>query len=456
MPNMLVDSLIVKDRQRKEFDPKAMEELKNDIVLNGLLHAVVVNTLPDSDMHPETWSQLIAGERRLRCVTALAEEGIHIKYGDKIIPVGEIPVNEYFNLTELQCQEVELSENIKRRDLTWQELSAASAMLHKMRQGENPKQTYADTAKEIKTAQGDPTEPSGHERTAIREAEILSGFEDDKDVMGAKDRATAMKIAKRKMEQEFNDALDTEGMFNALQVEDGEMLEITQSRHRLYPVSMEWATEVIDPGTVDVMIFDPPYGIGVENFGGAQHLKHEYAETDYEYLYDMAIQQAGEITKAAAHMYIFCDFEFCIPLRSMLEHHGWSVHRTPIIWDKGPRGHLTSGGTLGWRRSSEYVIFATRGGKQNTGLLSDVLRIVDGSEKFHAAQKPVELYELFMGHSADPGDVVCDLFAGSGVVFEAAENMNMTAIGFEIDQDAVGMIGSRRDVFPQKMDKVKR
>ena len=53
------------DRQRREFDPEALEELGISIQRLGLLHPIVVRTLPDGQYH------LVAGERRLRAITRL-------------------------------------------------------------------------------------------------------------------------------------------------------------------------------------------------------------------------------------------------------------------------------------------------------------------------------------------------------------------------------------------------
>jgi DNA modification methylase len=45
--------------------------------------------------------------------------------------------------------------------------------------------------------------------------------------------------------------------------------------------------------------------------------------------------------------------------------------------------------------------------------------------------------------------MICDFFAGSGVIFEAAEQTETTAYGFEIAEDAVSLIGSRRGIYPE-------
>jgi ParB-like chromosome segregation protein Spo0J len=151
---------IAPDRQRQEFDPQAMEELKISIEGRGLMHAIVVR---ETDKGPT----LVAGERRLRALQDIyALDGV-IKYNGAFISHGMIPTVTLGELDPLEAEEAELDENLRRRDLTWQELANAHARLHALRQkqvskdanakllaGEEPLyvkqvQTIADTAKEI-------------------------------------------------------------------------------------------------------------------------------------------------------------------------------------------------------------------------------------------------------------------------------------------------------------------
>lgn len=89
---------------RKEFDEKALEELKNSIIENGVIQPVTV--CRDGDGY-----QLISGERRLRAVT---------QAGFKYIPAYIIEAHEDSSKLELA-----LIENIQREDLNAIEVALA-------------------------------------------------------------------------------------------------------------------------------------------------------------------------------------------------------------------------------------------------------------------------------------------------------------------------------------------
>ena len=108
------------NRQRKEFDPTALEELKNSIELVGLQHAITVRDEEDI-------IYLVGGESRLKVITDMHELGVKFKYNNSLVPNGYIPTVTLGELSELEAEEAELDENIKRKDLTLQEISAALA-----------------------------------------------------------------------------------------------------------------------------------------------------------------------------------------------------------------------------------------------------------------------------------------------------------------------------------------
>ncbi len=87
----------VKERRREEFGD--IEALAKSIAVYGLINPVTV----DSEYN------LLAGERRLRAC--------------KILKWKEIPCRLYGDLTDKERQEIELEENIRRKDLTAAERS---------------------------------------------------------------------------------------------------------------------------------------------------------------------------------------------------------------------------------------------------------------------------------------------------------------------------------------------
>ena len=60
-------------------------------------------------------------------------------------------------------------------------------------------------------------------------------------------------------------------------------------------------------------------------------------------------------------------------------------------------------------------------------------RQTTNGEKHHNAEKPVELPRRAMTNSSDSGDIVADLFLGSGTTMVAAEQLGRVCYGMEIE-----------------------
>jgi ParB-like nuclease domain len=134
-----ISQIVVRpNRQRQEFNPDAMQVLKESIVDNGLLQAPVTRQEGGTTI-------LVVGERRLRAIKELWELGSELRYAGKPVPVGMVPTVDIGKLTELEAEAAELDENLARKDLTWQEHAAAMARLHALR----VKQKAAEIAAEI-------------------------------------------------------------------------------------------------------------------------------------------------------------------------------------------------------------------------------------------------------------------------------------------------------------------
>lgn len=102
-----IDDVVVKKRIRKDLGD--LTQLTESIRKHGLMNPIVVNTK----------NELVAGERRLESVKRLGWQTItaHV-------------IND---LSELQKIEMELDENIHRRNLSADELADAFSLLEKLR-----------------------------------------------------------------------------------------------------------------------------------------------------------------------------------------------------------------------------------------------------------------------------------------------------------------------------------
>ena len=67
----------------------------------------------------------------------------------------------------------------------------------------------------------------------------------------------------------------------------------------------------------------------------------------------------------------------------------------------------------------------------------DILRFnaVKVSEREHPAQKPIELIKRLIEKSSKEGDIVIDIFAGSGSVMNACKELNRNYIMIEKEKE---------------------
>lgn len=200
-------------------------------------------------------------------------------------------------------------------------------------------------------------------------------------------------------------------------------------------------------GQFDVILTDPPYGMGADQFGdsgGMNMSAHSYADT-YEVFKEslaLATLHFGRLTKDQAHLYWFCDIDRFIESRIAFEAAGWWVHRTPLIWHK-PNGSRAPWPEHGPQRKYEFILYAVKGKKPTIKLAGDVITCSNEQGMEHGAQKPVELYKELLSRSCQPGDSVLDCFAGTGPILPAAHELRVKATAIERDATSYGIAAGR-------------
>lgn len=415
------DISISPNRQRQFLDEFAIVELADSIAKHGLLHPISIT----EDL------VLVAGERRFKAVQHLQKQGYPFFHnGERILPPF-IPTVLCTKTDLLELEEVELAENLDRKDLTWQEQANTVARLHALRTKQNPSQTIKDTASEL---QPDGLNALGSNITSVSEDIKLAEQLSDPEVAKAKTKKEAVKIIREKATQAHRAELAEKFHAN---VE-------SKSPHTLYVGDCREQIEKLSPGSVDCIIIDPPYGIDAQDFGEQAGVKHKYDDSlDYvEGLMFDLIPKLYAVAAEQSHLYMFCDFSLLPTLLGRLRDAGYYVWKTPLIWYKGNIGHLPRPEHAP-RATYECIIYAIKGDKKTNHVAHDVICVNQTTNKSHSAQKPVELYTNLLSRSVKPGDTILDTFAGSGTVFEAAEELNCFATGFEMSDEYVAICKER-------------
>lgn len=433
-----LSKIVIKpNRQRIEFEPEALQSLVDSIEKIGLLHMPVLRREGDTFV-------LVAGERRLRAMTQIFELGGKFTCGGLTIPEGQIPYTDIGELSELEAEEAELDENIKRRDLTWQEHAAAVKRLHELRQkqkdqkankvldfteadldvAESYVQTVADTAEEIHGRS------DGWYGEQTRKEIIVARHLDNPAIAKAKNADEAFKILKKEEEKNKNIALAHEV---------GKTFSSTM--HRVFNMDcLSFMTLAENQGKYDVILTDPPYGMGADSFGDGggklQGIEHHYDDS-YESWFALMkqwVKLSFSVTKPQAHAYVFCDIDNFPVLRDLMREAGWYVFRTPFIVHKINSGRVPLP-TMGPRRQYETLLYAIKGDKSVTHIYPDVIPCTADDNMTHGAQKPVELFQNLLQRSVRAGDEVLDTFSGTGTLIPAAHALMCKATVVELNPE---------------------
>jgi len=414
------DLIIPSNRQRQVFDPEALTDLANSILNLGLLHPVVIR-------NTENGPCLVAGERRLRAMQDLWAMGEPIRHNGRSYPPQIVPTVSLGDLSPIEAEEAELDENLKRRDLTWQERSEALGRLHRLRESQAAIIGQAHPISATLAEAG----PANY--TEGRQTLILADHLSNPVIAGAKNVQEAFKALKREEERKKSVALaETVG------------LSYNSSVHQLHNSDcLDWLS-TCPANTFDVILTDPPYGMGAEKFGdGSGRLggtDHQYSDTpsSWRKLMTAFAPQAFKVAKPQAHAYIFCDLDNFHELKHLMESAGWYVFRTPLIQYKLNSGRVPLP-EHGPRRCYELILFANKGQKPVTGIFPDVIPCKLEENLGHGANKPVELFVNLLRRSSQPGDTVLDAFAGSGTIFPAAHECKVYATGLELNPEYYGI-----------------
>jgi DNA modification methylase len=424
------------NRQRQVFDEKALQELADSIAQNGLFHPVVVRSTAEG-------FYLVAGERRLIAQKMLHEFGTEYKFDNQVVPLGHIPVTMLGELSILAAEEAELDENLKRKDLTWQEHASALERLKNLREAQAKEAGASHTISEL--AVEVVGRADGWYGDNIRKELIVAKHLNNPIVSKAKTMDEAFKLLKKQENTERSTALAaTVGK------------TFTKELHKIFNVDcLTWMADYIKEGSerFDVILTDPPYGMGANNFsdGGGKFsgITHIYEDSyeSWQKLMRVWCELSFNIAKDKAHAYIFCDIDNFHELKLMMQEAGWYVFRTPMINVKTNSGRVPLPES-GPRRQYEILLYAIKGKKEVTQIYPDVVSTMADENLTHGAQKPVALYENLLKRSVSAGDLVLDSFAGTGTIFPACHSHLCRAVGLEQSQEYFGIALERL----QKLD----
>lgn len=415
-----ISSIDLGDRARKDY--KGVEELAKSIQTNGLIHPIAVTAL-DNNRY-----KLVAGGRRLRA-HELNEET-------------EILCRVYYGtMSDLELRSIELEENIQREDLSWQEKAFLEREIHRLQvsiHGEKvskkpdaPGHSMADTAKLLGVSRGKVSQD-------VALADAMETFPEapwDK----CKTANDAQKL-KRRMET----VIQNDVLASAAQKTIGSGNKKLAVLADAYVVGDFFKNVAKMPSEYyDMVEMDPPYGIDLKvqkskRGIGAEGLS-EYNEVPAEEYMDFLAKAFTECYRVLKpNGYIVCWFgpdPWFEIIASIMEGAGFKVPRIPGLWIK-PNGQTNSPTT---RLASCYEMFfygskgtptLAKPGNKNVFAFDPVLP----DKKRHPTERPIPMIKSVLETFAKPNSRILVPFAGSGATLIAAAEVNMHAVGFDLEK----------------------
>lgn len=198
-------------------------------------------------------------------------------------------------------------------------------------------------------------------------------------------------------------------------------------------------------GQVDLLLTDPPYGVDYTGKTKDALKIQNDAKTD-EALRDMladAFSAADAVMKPGAVFYIWHADSKSLVFRLACQMAGWEV-RQVLIWAKntmvmGRQDYQWKHEPClyGWKEGAGHLWASDR--KQTTILEFDR----PTKNKEHPTMKPVKLFDYQIQNNTKGGDIVLDLFGGSGTTIIACEQDGRCARVMELDPRYVDVIIDR-------------
>lgn len=380
-------------RQRKELKPEHITELAESIARIGLIHPIVIT----ED------GELVAGECRLTAIKQLGWD--------------QIPTQFVSDLSENELKAIELEENVKRQNLTWQEECEAVNEYHELQSTIHEEWSYTDTADSLGIS---PRSVSAK----INVAQALN----DETVANAPKYSTARNIVARQQSRKAAAVIEEIEETPAVLVREAPLLNADFSK---------WMKSYKGP-KFNFIHCDFPYGVNFHKSGqsaGAEFGRYEDGEDVYWKLISTLRDSMTNVVHESAHLMFWFSMDYYAKTISELEEMGWRVNPFPLVWVKSDNTGIIPDAQRGPRRIYETALFASRGDRKVVTAVSNAFSHPGRQKEIHSNEKPVAMLKHFQRMFVDEYSFVLDPTCGSANALKAANALGAKKVlGLEINE----------------------
>ena len=203
----------------------------------------------------------------------------------------------------------------------------------------------------------------------------------------------------------------------------------------------------LENDSIDCIITDPPYGDDNLPFGQPHRTEKEFddsPESTLALLRSIA-PQLRRVLKSSGHLYAFFGPKLWQQSIDIWKGAGFDVRSVVCIW------HKTGGatGTVNWDHDFapvwEPFLFAHNGERRLLRKRDNLFSFAPdrGGERYHANQKPIALIKELIELSTDKTELVFDPFGGSGSTAVAAKESGRRFLTYELSERMCQVIRER-------------
>jgi len=182
----------------------------------------------------------------------------------------------------------------------------------------------------------------------------------------------------------------------------------------------------------------------------------QFFDTDKDFHFcNKLVKPEPKQTNSAGCMIVFCGFDQQWTLIEEAKKHNFKNYINLVFYKNySPQVLKANMRVVG---NSEYAILFYRDKlpkfRNHGRMVFNCIPMERDNEtpKIHPTQKPIRLLRFFIDTFTDPGDVVIDPCAGSGVTLLAAEQLERKGYGFEIKKEYI--TGFEREIKPLGAEK---
>jgi site-specific DNA-methyltransferase (adenine-specific) len=212
--------------------------------------------------------------------------------------------------------------------------------------------------------------------------------------------------------------------------------------NNIYNIDFNLGFQEIDDNSIDLIITDPPYEIGISDGQSKKPLKKLMNDTPDSINWQYFFEQCYRVLNNRKMLFIHCRLDMILRISQYINESNFKYCHD-FIWLKGDMGYgnLNVMGT-----THELLIALSKGSAEKSRPLfidQEIKKRVPAiyygkttTKEYweHPTQKPVGLSSYIILNRTDEGDTILDPFCGVSSSLIAAKVLKRNYIGFEIDK----------------------